>query len=78
MQYNHHITGQVIGSLRVQKDWTQQTLADKAGIARSHLTMIESGAKSASVETLWRIAHALGLPLSKLFKTIEINHHHTK
>ena len=71
MKYDHRITGQVIGRLRVQQGLSQEELAKKAKIARSHLTMIENGMKSASVETLWKIAIALEIRLSFLIQTIE-------
>lgn len=71
MKYDHRITGQVIGRLRVQQGLSQEDLAKKAGIARSHLAMIENGKKSASVETLWKIAEALDIMMSDLFKSIE-------
>ena len=71
MKYDHRITGQVIGRLRVQQGLSQEELAKKSGIARSHLAMIENGKKSASVETLWKIAEALNIMMSDLFKSIE-------
>ena len=71
MMYDHRITAQIIGKLRVQNELSQQELASKAGIARSHYAMIENGAKSPNVETLCRIAHALGLRLSDLFLLVE-------
>lgn len=74
MKYDHRITGQVIGRLRVQHGLSQEELAQKAGIARSHLAMIENGKKSASVETLWKIAEALGIKLSYLLDVIEKAH----
>ena len=33
--------------------------------------MLESGEKNANVDTLWRIADALGLSLSELFASVE-------
>lgn len=71
MKYNHHIVAQTIGALRVQRNMSQKELALKAGLARSHYAMIESGAKHASVETLWKIADAFGIRLSELFRMIE-------
>ena len=72
MKYDHRITGQVIGRLRVQQGLSQEELAQKAGIARSHLAMIENGKKSASVETLWKIADALSIALSDIIRDIEL------
>lgn len=71
MKYDHRITGQVIGRLRVQQGLSQEDLAKRAGIARSHLAMIENGKKSASVETLWKVAEGLGISLSEMFKLLE-------
>ena len=71
MKYDHRITGQVIGRLRVQQSLSQEELAKKAGIARSHLAMIENGKKSASVETLWSIAQALEMRLSEFIRLVE-------
>ena len=59
MNYNDKITGQVIGRLRTQQRLTQEVLSGLAGIARSHLAMIECGRKNPNVSTLWRISAAL-------------------
>ncbi len=71
MLYNSRITGQVIGLLRTNRGMSQEALSGLAGIARSHLAMIENGSKSANVETLWRIAQALDMPLSSLIRMVE-------
>ena len=71
MLYNSKITGQVIGVLRTQRGISQEVLSGLAGIARSHLAMIENGSKSANVETLWRIAQALDMRLSELMRMVE-------
>ena len=74
MPYNTHITGQVIGKLRVERGLSQEQLSGLANIGRSHLTAIETGKKSASVDTLWKIAEALNMPLSSLFRLVEAAH----
>jgi transcriptional regulator with XRE-family HTH domain len=71
MKYSSKVTGQVIGRLREERGMTQEVLSGLAGIARSHLGMIECGRKSPNVETLWRIADALGLRLSRLIRLVE-------
>lgn len=71
MSYDHRITARVIRRLRRQQGMTQEQLSGLAGISRSHLAEIESGADRANVETLWKIADALGLRLSALFRMIE-------
>jgi len=71
MEYDHRIMGQVIGILRIERNLSQAQLAAGAGLARSHLAMIENGRKSASVETLWNIAASLEIPLSELIVIVE-------
>lgn len=41
-------------------------LADHAGLSKSALSRIEASGGNPSVETLWRLARALGLPLGSL------------
>lgn len=71
MQFDNKIIGQVIKELRLQKGMTQELLSGLAGIARTHLTMIENGTKQPNFETLWRIAVALGIKPSDLVSEIE-------
>ena len=63
--------GSVIHRLRIQRGMTQEMLSGFAGIARTHLSMIENGSKNANTDTLWRIAGALGLRLSRLMQLVE-------
>lgn len=76
LPYNSKITGLVIRMLREKRGVSQEVLSGFAGIARSHLTMIETGVKNPNVDTLWRIADALDMPLSQLILLVEqeINH----
>ena len=41
-------------------------LARRAGIAKSTLSQLENGVGNPSLETLWALAQALGVPLSRL------------
>ena len=74
MNYISRITGQVIGKLRVQRNMSQEVLSGLAGIARSHLAMIEAGHKKANVDTLWKIAASLDMRLSELIYIVESEH----
>lgn len=71
MHYDQIAAGRVIRKMRTQKHMTQELLSGFAGIARSHLSMIENGSKQANVETLWRIAQALEIKPSQLVAAIE-------
>ena len=52
MNYDSRITGQLIRILRSQQGMSQEVLSGLAGVARSHLAMIENGSKNANVDTL--------------------------
>lgn len=71
MQFDSVVVGRVIRDLRKQKGITQEVLSGFAGVARTHLTMIENGSKQANFETLWRIALALDIKPSELVAAIE-------
>ncbi len=71
MAYNSKITGMVISRLRLQRGLSQEVLSGLACMSRSHLAMIETGAKNPKVDTLYRIADALEISLSELFRQIE-------
>ena len=71
MEFSKKTVGCVIKNLRREKGLSQEVLSGFAGIARTHLTMIENGSKSANFETICKIASALGLKPSELVKQIE-------
>ena len=71
MQFDNEVIGNIIRSKRIQKGMTQDVLSGFAGIARTHLSMIENGTKQPNFETIWRIAIALDLKPSKLVEEIE-------
>ena len=58
MQFDNSAVGKTIRALRKEKGLSQDVLSGLAGIARTHLTMIENGSKQANFETLWRLAGA--------------------
>ena len=70
MPYNRKAFGVVISKLRVEKGLTQETLSGLAGISRSHLAALENGEKTVKLDTLWRIADALGIgPAALIWRT---------
>lgn len=56
ISYDSRITGKIIRELRIKQGLSQEGLSGLAGIARTHLAMIENEEKNANVDTLWRIA----------------------
>ena len=77
MQFDNFAVGKVIRDLRKEKGISQDVLSGFAGIARTHLTMIENGTKQANFETLWKIALALDIRPSELVAGIEEIENHT-
>lgn len=71
MRFDNELIGKVIRQKRIQKGMTQELLSGFAGIARTHLTMIENGTKQPNFETIWRIALALEMKPSELVAEIE-------
>lgn len=53
---------------RGQAHLSLSALAAKAGLAKSTLSQLEAGKGNPSIETLWAIAAALGIPFSFLFE----------
>ncbi len=72
-EYSSKAVGRVIRKLRKEKHLTQEVFSGLAGIARSHLAMIESGDKKANLETLWKIANAFDMPVHELIRLVEID-----
>ena len=71
IEFNNKAVGRVIRRLRKEKGLSQEVFSGLAGIARSHLSMIESGDKHANFETVWKIANAFEILPHQLVKLIE-------
>lgn len=71
IEFNRYAAGAVIRRLRKEKKLSQEVFSGLAGIARSHLAMIETGTKQPNFETIWRIANAFGMTPHELVKAIE-------
>ena len=62
-----HITN-TLRDLRAARSMTQQDLADLIGVTRQTVIAIEGDKYSPSLETAFRIAHVLGVPLDQVFQ----------
>jgi transcriptional regulator with XRE-family HTH domain len=63
------LISQIAASIRRERDragLSLTELARRAGIAKSTLSQLESGVGNPSVETLWALGVALGVPFSRL------------
>jgi transcriptional regulator with XRE-family HTH domain len=53
-------TGELIKQLRLEKNLSQEALAESAGVSRSNLNRLENGKGEASIETLLKLNKVLG------------------
>ena len=60
--------GKRIRHVRLAKGFTQESLADTVGLHRTYIGNIERGEESVSVDNAAKIAKALKVSLSELFK----------
>jgi XRE family transcriptional regulator, regulator of sulfur utilization len=52
---------------RMARDMTLSALAEQAGVAKSTVSLIERGQGNPSIDTVWALAAALGVPFASLF-----------
>ena len=61
-------TGDRIRERRDQRGWTQDALAEKAGISKGFLSDLENNKRNVSADYALRIANALGVSLDYLIR----------
>lgn len=71
MSIKNEAIGIVIRRLRQNKGLSQDTLSGLADIARTHLSMIETGDKQPNLDTICKIADAFGIKSSELVSAFE-------
>lgn len=57
-----------IRQLRLERNWTQEELAESSRIATAYLSGLERGVRNPTVKVLARIADALSVPIGMLFE----------
>ena len=57
-----------IKALRKRKGWTQEKLAEEAGVGRSHLARLETARQDPTLATLEKLAKALRVKVQDLVK----------
>jgi len=63
--------GERIRELRRKAGYSQEGFADAAGVHRTYMGTLERGEANVSLSNMHKIARALGITLSELFKTVE-------
>ncbi len=64
--------GNTIRQLRQQNGLTIADVADRAGISRGMLSKIENAQTATSLETVSKLAHALGVSMGTLFRHYDV------
>lgn len=63
--------GQRIRNYRTRQKLSQEKLAELSGCHPTYIGQVERGEKNATIESIEKIAVALGVPLSKLFEKLD-------
>ena len=63
--------GQIIRNLRLEKDYSQEELADRSGLHRNAVGLLERGERTPSIETLFALGQGLGIKPSTLIAEVE-------
>jgi transcriptional regulator with XRE-family HTH domain len=58
--------GQNVRRLRLEKGWSQEDYADRAGIHRTYVSDIERGARNPTVTVVEKLAKPLGIKAGQL------------
>lgn len=65
------LVGNVIRQLRLNRGMSQEVLSGLAGLDRTHYSKIERGQRLPTLESLWKIAHALNIPPHQIIMELE-------
>jgi transcriptional regulator with XRE-family HTH domain len=57
--------------LRLEKGWSQEELANRAGLHRTYVSSMERGERNVALLNIERIARALDVSLASFFRAIE-------
>jgi transcriptional regulator with XRE-family HTH domain len=63
--------GSVLREKREEAGISQEELADRAGLHRTYVSLIERGKRTASIEVVRRVASALGVSMADLIDATE-------
>ena len=63
--------GATIRRLRLEKDLTQRTLAERSGLDVSYISGVERGCRNVSLKSLEKVAKGLGCSISETCKDLD-------
>ena len=62
--------GRRLRELRLEKGWSQETLANLAEIDRTYIPGIESGKRNVSLVVIEKLANVFDITISEIFENI--------
>lgn len=65
------LVGEVIAQFRIKKKLSQEVLSGLSDIGRTHLSAIERGTRTPTLQTFYKICSALNVPMSVVIKELE-------
>lgn len=71
MEFREEAVAMVVRRLRKKHKLSQEVLSGLAGMAREHLSMVETSGRIPNLYTIWRLADALDMRPSELVALIE-------
>lgn len=63
--------GAAVRALRQKRGISQEKLAASAGISRTYMSEVERGVTMVSLQTIAKLAQALGVSMSRLLQHVE-------
>jgi transcriptional regulator with XRE-family HTH domain len=63
--------GFAVRKFRIEQKMTQEELAERTGLHRTYISEVERGERNISLENIRKIACALNVYMSQLFKRVE-------
>ena len=63
--------GLAVKNLRLEKQMSQEELANRCGLHRTYISDIETGNRNVSLNNITKIARAIGIPLHEMFASVE-------
>jgi transcriptional regulator with XRE-family HTH domain len=67
----HAVFGQTVRTNRTDRGWSQQGLADRAGLHRNYVGAVELGRRNVSLRNMLALARALDMPLAELVREVD-------
>lgn len=63
--------GDKLRAARLAASWSQEKLADEAGVSRNYVSLLELNRKSPTVDVLLALCHALDVSAASIIRRVE-------